>query len=86
MRVVVVTKRERDYSRSVDTFLEDFATNSTIIWGEKTSLPYKGLQRGRQVVFYTSDWVAIKKNSMRVSPFFSTAGLFSTCTNWRSCG
>lgn len=25
MRVVVVTKRERDYSRSVDMFLEDFA-------------------------------------------------------------
>lgn len=60
--LVVMIAAGRGLANRASSFLEDFATNSTIIWGEKTSLPYKGLQRGRQVVFYTSDWVAIKKN------------------------
>lgn len=60
--LVVMIAAGRGLSNSASSFLEDFATNSTIIWGEKTALPYQGLQRGRQVVFYTSDLIAIKQN------------------------
>jgi len=60
--LVVMIAAGRGLENSARSFLEDFATNSTIIWGEKTSLPYKGLQRGRQVVFDTNDLNAIKQN------------------------
>lgn len=60
--LVVMIAAGRGLENSARSFLEDFATNSTIIWGEKTSLPYQGMQRGRQVVFDINDLAAIKQN------------------------
>ena len=39
----------------------DFATNSIIIWGQSTSLPFKGFQQGRRVRLRINDIESIKK-------------------------
>jgi putative ABC transport system permease protein len=38
----------------------DFATNSIVVWPERTTIPYKGLPRNRNYTFTTEDAVAIK--------------------------
>lgn len=39
----------------------DFATNSVFIWGEQSSMAYKGLPRGRRIRFNSDDTKAIKE-------------------------
>jgi len=40
----------------------NFATNSVFIWGQRTTMPYKGLPRGRSVNFRNEDIAAIRQN------------------------
>nr|NQU93362.1 ABC transporter permease [Bacteroidota bacterium] len=40
----------------------DFATNSVFIWTERTTIPYKGLPRGRGFYFDNRDIKALKQN------------------------
>jgi len=41
---------------------QDFATNSAFIWTRQTSIPYKGLPRGRNWLFNNEDMKALKEN------------------------
>jgi putative ABC transport system permease protein len=40
---------------------QDFATNSAFIWTRQTTMPYKGLPRGRQWLFNNSDMKALRE-------------------------
>ncbi|MBN1145531.1 MAG: ABC transporter permease [Bacteroidales bacterium] len=40
---------------------QDFATNSAFIWTRQTTMPYKGLPRGRHWLFNNSDMKALKE-------------------------
>ena len=46
-------------SRGVERNMGDFATNSVYIWGQRTSMPYKGMQPGRRMRFRNADTQAI---------------------------
>ncbi len=41
---------------------QDFATNSAFIWTRQTSIPYKGLPRGRNWLFNNEDMKALRQN------------------------
>jgi putative ABC transport system permease protein len=41
---------------------QDFATNSAFIWTRQTSIPYKGLPRGRQWLFNNEDMKALRES------------------------
>ncbi|MFO7371157.1 MAG: ABC transporter permease [Bacteroidales bacterium] len=41
---------------------QDFATNSAFIWTRQTTMPYKGLPRGRRWLFNNSDMKALKES------------------------
>jgi len=41
---------------------QDYATNSAFIWTRQTTMPYKGLPRGRWWIFDNDDMVALKDN------------------------
>lgn len=41
---------------------QDFATNSAFMWTRQTSIPYKGLPRGRHWNFNNDDMLALKEN------------------------
>jgi len=48
-----------------------FATNSVFLWGQSTSLPYKGFKKGRGVGFYNDDTEALQrelKDALVVAP------------------
>ena len=42
-------------------WFEGFATNSAFVWGNKTTISYNGLQRGRYVQFDNDDMDAIRR-------------------------
>lgn len=42
--------------------MSGFATNSVYIWGQRTSIPYKGMQPGRHVSYNNGDVEAIRAN------------------------
>jgi len=46
-------------SRGVERSMGDFATNSVFIWGQRTSMPHKGMQPGRRVRYRNADVEAI---------------------------
>jgi len=48
-------------SNGVNQGMEDFATNSLFMWTQSTSLPYKGLPRGRRFNFRNDDIKALKE-------------------------
>jgi putative ABC transport system permease protein len=41
---------------------DDFATNSCFMWAQQTTMPYKGLPRGRYWMFHNADMAAILQN------------------------
>lgn len=41
---------------------QDYATNSAFIWTHQTTMPYKGLPRGRWWLFDNDDMIALKDN------------------------
>jgi putative ABC transport system permease protein len=48
-------------SHGVTQGMEDFATNSLFMWTQSTSVPYKGLPRGRRFNFRNDDIKALKE-------------------------
>lgn len=51
----------RGLENGFDREFKNSATNSIYLWAEYTSIPYKGFQRGREVILNIQDVEAIKK-------------------------
>jgi putative ABC transport system permease protein len=60
--LVVMIASGRGLTNMAKSFLQDFATNSTLISGGQTSKPYKGFVQGRYISFNLDDLKAIKSN------------------------
>jgi putative ABC transport system permease protein len=48
--------------RGISSQIEGFATNSCFIWSEPTSVPYKGLKKGRYWNMYNEDIILLRQN------------------------
>jgi putative ABC transport system permease protein len=48
--------------RGISSEIEGFATNSCFIWSEPTSVPYKGLKKGRYWNMYNEDIILLRQN------------------------
>ncbi len=48
-------------SRGVAKQMSGFAPNSVWVWGQRTSLPFKGFRPGRQIVYDTADVAALAR-------------------------
>jgi putative ABC transport system permease protein len=60
--LIVMMGSGRGLKNSVYEDFQDFATNSAFIWTKQTTVPYKGLPRGRNWLFNNSDMEAVQKN------------------------
>jgi putative ABC transport system permease protein len=47
--------------RGVSRGMAGFATNAVFIWGQRTSIPYQGLQAGRSIEFENGDITLLRK-------------------------
>jgi putative ABC transport system permease protein len=59
----------------------NFATNSFFMWGQSTSIPYKGFQKGQQVVFTNDDTEVLKRqltSAEVIAPKLQLGGYRST--------
>ncbi len=52
----------RGMENSFNRSFSDFATNSVFIWGQSTSIPFKGFQEGKRVVLKLGDAKKIEEN------------------------
>lgn len=52
----------RGMENSFNRSFSNFATNSVFIWGQSTSMPFKGFQEGKRVVLKLSDAQRIEEN------------------------
>lgn len=59
--LVTLLGSARGMENSFNRLFNDFATNSVFIWTKKTSIPFKGFQKGRRIEIKTSDLSKIKK-------------------------
>lgn len=62
LMLIIMMGSGRGLKNAVYQDFQDFATNSAFIWTKQTTLPYKGLPRGRNWMFNNSDMEAIKEN------------------------
>nr|WP_233098665.1 ABC transporter permease [Aureibaculum flavum] len=53
--LVVLLGAARGVGNKFDTIFGDFATNSVFIWGQQTSMPFKGFQEGKQLRLKRAD-------------------------------
>ena len=60
--LIVMMGSGRGLKNSVYEDFQDFATNSSFVWTRQTTMPYKGLPRGRYWSFNNSDMVAVQQN------------------------
>lgn len=60
--LVIMLGSGKGLENGVKSGMGDFATNSVFIWPQSTSLPYKGLPRGRSFNFRNDDIKALKDN------------------------
>lgn len=60
--LIVLLGSARGMKNSFDRQFNNFATNSVFIWGESTSKPFKGFQKGRRVELKLSDTKKIERN------------------------
>ncbi len=51
----------RGIENSFNSLFGDFATNSVFVGGGRTSMPFKGFQKGKQIVLNNSDVTAIQR-------------------------
>lgn len=79
--LIVMMGAGNGLSNAVLEGFQDFATNSAFIWTRTTSMPYKGLPRGRRWLFDNDDMVALKDNipeidllAPRVQPWSGDGG------------
>lgn len=60
--LIVLLGSARGMKNSFDRQFNNFATNSVFIWGQSTSIPFKGFQEGRRVRLKLSDTKKIEEN------------------------
>ncbi|MFP4470913.1 MAG: ABC transporter permease [Bacteroidales bacterium] len=60
--LIIMLGSGKGLENGVTSGMGSFATNSMFVWAQRTSLPYKGLPRGRYFNFRTDDIEALKKN------------------------
>ena len=54
--LIVLLGAARGMKNSFDRQFNNFATNSVFIWGQSTSMPFKGFQEGRRVRLAGRRW------------------------------
>ncbi|MBN2612529.1 MAG: ABC transporter permease [Bacteroidales bacterium] len=79
--LIVMMGSGNGLSNAIFDGFQDFATNSAFIWTRTTSMPYKGLPRGRRWLFDNDDMKALKDNipeidllAPRVQPWSGDGG------------
>jgi putative ABC transport system permease protein len=60
--LIIMMGSGRGLENSVFDGFQDFATNSAFIWTRQTTMPYKGLPRGRFWMFDNEDMKALRQN------------------------
>jgi putative ABC transport system permease protein len=60
--LIIMMGSGKGLENSVFDGFQDFATNSAFIWARQTTVPYKGLPRGRFWNFTNEDMKALRKN------------------------
>lgn len=60
--LIIMLGAGRGLQNGVYDGMGDFATNSAFLWGEQTSMAYKGYPKGRNIRFNNSDIQAIRDN------------------------
>ena len=50
--------------RGVSNSMRGFATNSVYVWGQRTSIPYRGLQPGRRLKYTNEDIELIRREGI----------------------
>jgi putative ABC transport system permease protein len=58
--LVIMIGTGRGLENGVMNGMGQFATNSVFIWGQRTSVPYQGMQRGRSIQLRNADTDALK--------------------------
>lgn len=58
--LVIMIGSGRGLENGVMNGMGQFATNSVFIWGQRTSVPYQGLQRGRTIQLRNADTEALR--------------------------
>ncbi len=58
--LVVMLGAGKGLHNGVSTGMGDMATNSMFMWGNRSTIPYKGFPRGRRVAFVNDDTKALK--------------------------
>ena len=64
--LVIMLGAGRGLQHAVYDNMGDYATNSAFLWGEQTSLAYKGYPKGRPIRFNNSDIQAIRDNVPKI--------------------
>ncbi len=60
--LVIMLGSGKGLENGVTNGMGDFATNSVFIWGQRTSIPYKGFKRGRRIEFTNEDTKALRQS------------------------
>jgi len=60
--LIIMMGSGKGLENSVFDGFQDFATNSSFMWTRQTTIPYKGLPRGRYWMFTNEDMKAIRQN------------------------
>ena len=58
--LVVMLGAGKGLHNGVSTGMGDMATNSMFMWGNRTTVPYKGFTRGRWIQFKNDDTKALR--------------------------
>jgi putative ABC transport system permease protein len=60
--LIIMMGAGKGLENSIFDGFQDFATNSAFFWTRQTTIPYKGLPRGRYWMFNNSDMKALRQN------------------------
>ena len=60
--LIVLLGGARGLENSFNRLFGNFATNSVFVWGQNTSIPFKGFQEGKQVKLSLSDAKKVEEN------------------------
>jgi putative ABC transport system permease protein len=60
--LIIMMGAGKGLENSVFDGFQDFATNSSFMWTRQTTIPYKGLPRGRYWMFTNADMKALRQN------------------------
>lgn len=60
--LIIMLGSGKGLENGVTSGMGNFATNSIFVWGQRTTIPYKGLPRGRNVNFRNDDIEALRQN------------------------